>query len=120
MNEQLTFLGVQDFHPWPELVPDDARARMQSVVRVAYGVGLVGGLLWGGLRGLLAGWATAATIKHAMGSLVYLEQPDPGYRKVAAFTGTVAAVDLMLASWLARGVVSRREDEGRSTWGLAH
>jgi len=117
----IKFLGVQNFEPWPEHLPDDAaRARVGAVVVAAYGLGLVGGLLWGGWRGLVAGWAAAAALKYGLGTAVYAGQPDTAYRNVALLTGGVALVDLAVAGWLGRGVLERREEEGRSAFGLAY
>jgi len=121
MNAQIAFMGVENFQAWPELLPDEAaRARAGAIVGTAYGVGLLGGLLWGGWRGVLAGWAGAAAIKYGMGTVVYFQQADPGYRDVAKLTAVLTVADLIVASWLASGVLDSREDEGRSAWGFAH
>jgi hypothetical protein len=122
MNEEsIVFMGVQDFHPWQELLPDAAsQGRAATIVAAAYGVGIVGGLFWGGLRGIFAGWAAAAALKYGMGTVVYFQQEDPAYQNVAKFTGVLTLADLIVASWLARSVIDAREDEGRSAWGLAH
>jgi len=117
----IAFMGVENFQAWPELLPDDgARTRATAIVGAAYGVGLLGGLIWGGWRGVLAGWAGAAAIKYGMGTVVYLQQTDPAYRDVAKLTGVLTVADLIVASWLASGVLESREDEGRSAFGFAH
>jgi hypothetical protein len=99
----VTFLGVQNFQEWPaHLATDDSRDQAKVIVTAAYGVGIVGGLLWSGLRGALGGWAAAAALKHGIGTVVYLRQgqAEPAYRNVAALTGTVAVVDAAIARWL--------------------
>jgi len=99
----IMFLGVQNFAQWPELVEEEqTRARLEGLVLGAYGVGLIGGLLWQGLPGMLGGWAAAAALKYGIGTAVYWRASgiDPAYRNVAMATGAVAAVDLFLAAHL--------------------
>jgi hypothetical protein len=121
IEQPITFMGVENFQAWPELLPDDgARSRAATVVGTAYGIGLLGGLLWGGWRGVCAGWAAAAALKYGLGTVVYFEQSDPAYQNVAKFTGLLTIADLVVATWLARSVLESREDEGRSAWGFAH
>lgn len=121
MSTGIAFMGVQDFQTWPELIADsDERVRAERMVMMAYGVGLVGGLVWGGWRGVLAGWASAAALKYGIGTSVYYRQTDPAYRDVAKLTGVIALADLVVAVWLSQGVIADREDEGRSAFGFAH
>lgn len=116
----VAWLGVQDFHTWSELEDADAQTRSTRVVNTAYAVGLLGGLLWGGLRGLAAGWAAAATVKYVIGTTVYWQQPDPNYRNVAYVTGGVAVVSALIAKGFADHVVDDKLDEGRSLFSFAH
>jgi hypothetical protein len=121
MTRAVAFMGVQDFREWPELitVPEE-RQRVERMVELAYGVGIVGGLVWGGWRGVLAGWTAAAALKYAVGTHVYWKQTDPAYHDVAKITGVVALADLIVSAWLTRSVMDEREDEGRSAFGFAH
>lgn len=121
MSSNIAFMGVENFHSWPDLVTNPAqRLRMQGTVAMAYGVGVLGGLIWGGWRGVLAGWSSAAALKYGMGTVVYWRQDDPAYRDVAKLTGMIALSDLIVAVWLTNSVLERRADEGRSAFGFAH
>jgi len=112
---------TQAFQSWPALVPPDEKPRIAGIVATAYVVGVFGGALWGGWKGLLAGVLGASALANGIGATVYVNQPNREvYSKPAWIAGGVSLLEAGLTVWLSRKVVDQREDEGRSAFGLAH
>jgi hypothetical protein len=106
---------------WPALLPPEQTPAVYATVATAYLVGLLGGALWGGWKGLLAGALGASALTNGIGTAVYANQPDRAtYSKLALVAGGISLLEAGLAVWLSRKVVDQREDEGRSVFGLAH
>jgi hypothetical protein len=115
-----TVFGVENFRSWDLLLADDEYRRAFHWIGGSLVVGVLGGTLWGGWKGALAGLLSTGALANGIGTSVYLRQPDANYEKAAMFTGGVAAVETVIALWLSRKILEQREKEGRSAFGLAH
>jgi hypothetical protein len=111
-------LPMSDFKKWPDLMSPGPAKTSRAVVFAAYGVGILGGALWGGWRGALGGWLAAAAVRNVIGGFVYVQQAEPRYHSVGHLVGAAALVQAGIAAWLASQANKHRVASGKKNWSL--
>ena len=104
---------------WPELVSPERRPLVAVTLIGVYGVGLVGGAMWGGLKGLLAGWLAASAVKSAIGAVIYSRQEAPTYAHHSMMVGALSVVEAGIAAWLGSKVLRERRAARKSAWSVS-
>jgi hypothetical protein len=84
-----------------------------------YGIGLIGGAIWGGFKGFLAGWLAAGAIKSVVAAAVYAKQSDPQYGQHAMVVGAFSVVEAGIAAWLGSKVLRERKSAGKAAWSVS-
>ncbi len=111
-------LATPVIRSWGDLVDPPVRTVGVLALTGVYGVGLIGGALWGGWKGFFAGLFAAGAVHSVVGTTVYALQSQPEYGRAATLNGSIAVLQTGIAVWLSTKVTKERRASGKAAWSL--